>query len=203
MGYNSGNMAMLIFFIATMLFVLAIVFGIIGENAVRNESRDARSRHRPQHRPQPPASATRASPARYRASPSSYRYFSKRYIMTKPEAYFFRRLERIAGAKYYVFPQISIASLLDHKEVGQDWRAALSKIQRKSVDFVLVHKETLVTVYAIELDDRSHDNPNRIRRDDFVNQIFREAGLRLVRFRDTRNMSELDIVRKLQESSRL
>lgn len=126
---------------------------------------------------------------------SSYRYTRKNYIMTRAEFDLFRRLEHIAGAKYYIFPQIHLSSLLNHAVNGQDWRAALAKIQRKSVDFVLVNRKTMMTSYAIELDDKTHDSSApRITRDELVNEIFLDAGIPLVRLRNVHDMNDEDIV---------
>ncbi len=127
---------------------------------------------------------------------SLYKYERKNFIMTKAEAALFRRLERVVGSKYYIFPQIHLSSLLSHEvKNGQDWRAALSKIQRKSVDFVLVNKESLITSFAIELDDRTHDISTRVNRDDFVNEIFRSARIPLVRLRNPSAMTDTDIIK--------
>jgi hypothetical protein len=49
------------------------------------------------------------------------------------------------------------------------------------VDFVVCDAETMQPVYAIELDDASHERQDRADRDDFVNKVFRKAGLPLLR----------------------
>lgn len=119
--------------------------------------------------------------------------------MTSYEGQLFKRLEAISNEKYYVFPQVHLSSLLKHDvNNGQDWRAALSKIQRKSVDFVLVDKVTLETAYAIELDDRTHD-ASRLRRerDELVNEIFFDTGIPLVRLRDIRSLTNEQIISKI------
>lgn len=130
---------------------------------------------------------------------SNYQYDRKKYIMTYSESELFRRLDTIFGMKYHVFPQVHLSSLLNHEvRNGQDWRAALSKIQRKSVDFVLVDKNTLVTACAIELDDRSHDIEwSRVNRDELVNEIFEDSGVPLVRFRFVKSLSDEDIRNKI------
>ena len=133
---------------------------------------------------------------------SPYRYTRKNYIMTRAESELFRRLENIAGTKYYVFPQIHLSSLLSHAVNGQDWRAALAKIQRKSVDFVLVNRETMITSYAIELDDRTHDtSASRIARDKLVDEIFLDAGIPLIRLRNIQDMSDEDIINVLTSAT--
>lgn len=130
----------------------------------------------------------------------SYKYSAKKYIMTSAEADCFERLERICGEKYYIFPQIQLSSLLNHKIKGQNWRAALSRIQRKTVDFVLVERATMRTAYAVELDDRTHDRADRVNRDSFVNQALNSSGIPLVRLRNINRMTDLDIVEAIRSS---
>ena len=60
-----------------------------------------------------------------------------------------------------MFPQVHLSALLDHKVKGQDWRIAFRHINGKSVDYVLCDKATLQPVYAIELDDYTHEPRTR------------------------------------------
>lgn len=63
-----------------------------------------------------------------------------------------------------------------------EWRRGMgSPIAQKHLDFVLCDPHSTRFVAAIELDDRSHDQPKRQRRDQFVNRVLSEAGIRLVR----------------------
>ncbi|MBI3823646.1 MAG: DUF2726 domain-containing protein, partial [Planctomycetes bacterium] len=57
------------------------------------------------------------------------------------------------------------------------------KIAQKHVDFVLCERASSRIVLVIELDDRSHHRPERKRRDLFINQLFRDADILLLRHR--------------------
>ena len=48
-------------------------------------------------------------------------------------------------------------------------------------DFVLADEETLAVVLAIELDDRSHWQPDAIRRDQFKDAALFAAGVSILR----------------------
>ncbi|MDE2040977.1 MAG: DUF2726 domain-containing protein [Patescibacteria group bacterium] len=72
---------------------------------------------------------------------------------------------------------------MDNKVIGQDWYGAFRHIDEKSVDFVLCRKEDLYPVLAIELDDRSHERPDRQQRDREVERILDGSGLPLLRLR--------------------
>lgn len=126
-----------------------------------------------------------------------YFYSRKDYIMTSAEADFFRRLERLARDKYYVFPQIHLSALLKNQTNGKYWKAAFQRINRTSVDFVLVNRETLKTSYAVELDDRTHDAPSRTDRDNGVDRMLADAQIPLIRFRGVNDISDNDIINKI------
>lgn len=113
----------------------------------------------------------------------SYLYSKKQAIMTKTEVNFYLKLQNIIGEKYIVIPQAHISMFLDHKIPGQSWKGAFSRINGKSVDFLICEKEELKPIFAIELDDYSHGREDRVIRDEFVNSIFRESNMILVRFR--------------------
>ncbi len=114
---------------------------------------------------------------------SPYAYRKKQYIMTKSEHNLLRVLEQIFDHRYAIYPQAHLDTFLDHQIAGQDWRAALSTIQRKSVDFLVCDATYGTPVVAIELDDASHNQPSRMERDEKVEAICRQARMPLVRIR--------------------
>lgn len=125
---------------------------------------------------------------------SNYRYYSKPYIMTERENKFFTTLNEIFGSKWYVVPQVHLSALLNYKVKGQNWKAAFRHINGKSVDFVLISKETNKTICAIELDDSTHNYKNRAERDAEVERMFAEAKIPLARFHNVDTISRQEIV---------
>lgn len=85
---------------------------------------------------------------------------------------------------------------------GQEWKYAFSHINGKSVDYVLCNRTSLEPTYAIELDDDTHDKPNRRERDTEVERIFEAANLPLVRFKN-KDVSEGDIIQALANANNL
>jgi len=124
---------------------------------------------------------------------SPYRYRAKNFLISKPEHEFFDVLVASVGDRYYVFPQIHLATILDHKIVGQNCNGAFRHIDEKSVDFVLCDKLNIKPILAIELDDRSHENKNRKDRDKIVEGILKEARLPLLRIENHGNFNKEDI----------
>jgi hypothetical protein len=125
---------------------------------------------------------------------SRYRYYAKPYLMTTRENEFFKLLNDIFGAKWFVIPQVHLSSLLNHKVKGQNWNGAFRHINGKSVDYVLVGKESYKIICAIELDDSTHSRADRIERDNEINRIFHEAKIPLARIGKFENMSRQEIV---------
>jgi hypothetical protein len=130
-----------------------------------------------------------------------YFYSKKDGIMTQAEAKFFHRLQVVAGDRYYIFPQIHLSALLKNETKGRYWKAAFQRINRTSVDYVLVHKDSLQVAYAVELDDWSHNSAKRRSRDTGVGQMLSDVDIPLVRFRDVSTMSDEDIARHFYQAS--
>lgn len=124
--------------------------------------------------------------------PTTYTYMKKQHIMTKYERYFYRRLHHMFGKHYLIFPQIHLDDLFDHRKIGQNWRGALSTIQRKSVDFVICSTDCRILL-AIELDDASHENEDRMKRDKLVDHLFEQAGSCLIRFSNVEGLTDDNI----------
>ena len=55
-----------------------------------------------------------------------------------------------------------------------------NKINRKHVDFLVCDNVSLKPLVAIELDDKSHQQSNRVQRDGFVDEVFKAANLTLL-----------------------
>ena len=140
--------------------------------------------------------------AKGRKSVQRYFYSKKDGIMTQAEAKFFHRLQVVAGDRYYIFPQIHLSALLKNETKGRYWKTAFQRINRTSVDYVLVHKDSLQVAYAVELDDWSHNSAKRRARDCGVEQMLSDVDIPLVRFRDVSAMSDEDIARHFYEVSR-
>lgn len=99
--------------------------------------------------------------------------------MTRYEERLFRILCEIFQGTCYVAPQVQLSKLLNHKVKGQNWQGALSHIDRKSVDFVLLREQDLSVICAIELDDWTHNLRSRKDRGNEVDKLFKSAPILL------------------------
>ena len=130
-----------------------------------------------------------------------YVYTKKACVMTQHELIFYKTLlEAVSGC--VIIPQAHLSMFLDHKVYGQNWSRAFSRINGKSVDF-LICTNNMKPLIVIELDDNTHDRPDRQKRDIFVNSIISDANMPLLRFKGDEWNSEIikrEVARTLKES---
>lgn len=128
-----------------------------------------------------------------------YRYTRKQFFLTRAEHECYDALIAAVGNKYHVFAQVHLPTILDNKVKGQDWRAALAHINRKSVDFVLCDKAYISPKLAIELDDKSHERPDRQERDREVERILGDAGVPLLRLENKGRFDPQELAQRINE----
>ncbi len=122
-------------------------------------------------------------------------YEKRECLLTKSELQFYGVLLRVMDDDMALFAMVRIADLVRVQKGTKKYRSWLNRILSKHVDFVVCDRETLTPLMAIELDDRSHERPERQARDKLVNQVFESSGLPLVRFKVEKEYS-LDAVRQ-------
>lgn len=130
---------------------------------------------------------------------AKYLYTRKQFFLTRAEHECYDALVAAVGDQYHVFAQVHLPTILDNKVKGQDWRAALAHINRKSVDFVLCDKAYISPKLAIELDDRSHERPDRQERDREVERILSDAGVPLLRLENKGRFDRDELTRMIRE----
>jgi hypothetical protein len=86
-------------------------------------------------------------------------------------------LQRQLPSDYFIFPKMRIADIIDATD-GYGLRYRKNIILPKHVDF-LICNSYFNPILAIELNGGSHNRPDRIERDNLVNDIFQVAGLPL------------------------
>jgi hypothetical protein len=67
------------------------------------------------------------------------------------------------------------------------WHAPYGRrLAQKHVDFVLFNPVTGTILAVLELDDKTHDQPERQKRDQFLNRVLAQAHIPLIRIRAAR-----------------
>lgn len=111
-------------------------------------------------------------------------YKPKRYITTLNELKFYKVLMEIAEElNLIVFAQVSLYAIIETKK-NHDKKIEkyyFDKIKAKSIDFVLVDPENCRIKLCIELDDNTHKRTDRIKRDEFIEKLFKDLEINLYR----------------------
>jgi len=105
--------------------------------------------------------------------------FTIRRPLSAPEQVLYFRL-RTALPDHIVLAQVGLSRFLGVKR-GNDFHAWNNRINRMSVDFLVCNKDASV-VAAIELDDASHRNPDRVSADQKKDKALGAAGVPLLRW---------------------
>ena len=144
-----------------------VVFGRVIETALemvvmRNRFRTSKRRKFPRRRPQRGI------------------FQPRRFLLTRNEAAFFRVLTAVVADRYLISCKVRLADIITCAD--RNWRRGhANRIAQKHVDFVVTHASSSRIVAAIELDDRSHLRPDRCLRDAFVNDLFQQMRVLLIR----------------------
>jgi very-short-patch-repair endonuclease len=110
-----------------------------------------------------------------------FEYRRKDGVMTNAERECYHALVSEMGRDYYFFPQMHLDAIVQPTDTRKGRFYAFRHINQKSVDFVACDIKELHPLFAIELDDKTHNQPKRIERDREVERILRGAGIPLIR----------------------
>jgi very-short-patch-repair endonuclease len=139
----------------------------------------------------------KSSLSKTRQKENKYSYRKKDFLISRAEHELMDLLDKAFGNIYYIFPQVHLPSLLNHKVVGQNWHGAFRHIDEKSVDFVICDKQYIKPLLAIELDDKSHEQEERMARDVEVEEILKNAGLPLLRVENHGHFDRIKIIQQI------
>ncbi|WP_227662928.1 DUF2726 domain-containing protein [Marinobacter daqiaonensis] len=116
--------------------------------------------------------------------------------MTEAEGSFYQVLElALPEGRYRLFGKVRVEDLISVKRGldRQTWQSSRNRIKSRHIDIVVVERKTFKPVWAIELDDKSHNSTRRKERDLFLDNAFDAAGLPLLRFKTKRSYTRSDI----------
>ena len=99
------------------------------------------------------------------------------------EKAFYRQLKQFCRKKdMTVFTKVRLLDLLEPVKNQPKYKTYFYKVQAKHADFVLCDTK-LVARYIIELDDSSHNTPDRVERDKFVDTVLQAVGYKVLRLK--------------------
>lgn len=128
----------------------------------------------------------------FRLRKKNYYPYAAKHLLTKREYKFYLLLRREADRNHcLICPKVGLKDLMavtDKKE----YMKYFYKISQKHVDFVICDRDLRV-LFAIELDDSTHDSKEAKERDRFKNRAFAAADIPLKRIRDFDSQSIQDL----------
>ena len=125
-------------------------------------------------------------------------YKPKRYVISLVELNFYNVLFEIAKElDLILFSQVSLYNIIETKYNNQ---TAFNKIRSKTIDFVLVDKKNCRIKLCIELDDNTHNRYYRIERDKFINKLFKDLEINLIRFKASNYYNKDALKKRIEES---
>jgi hypothetical protein len=128
--------------------------------------------------------------------PGEFPYWSRKTLLSNGEQAFAQVLELAAGRARKVAPKVRLADLVACDRAA--WDLGYGRlIGNKHVDFVVVDAATSAILFAVELDDRSHERPARRYRDEFLDKALAAAGIPLIRVKAAAAYRVAELARQL------
>jgi len=121
-------------------------------------------------------------------------YELRPYLLTKAEHSFYGVLKSFLPDNLQVMAKVRLADLIRVKPRSLNYAAANNKIISKHVDFVICKAAPLMPCVVIELNDKSHDKPDRVTRDHFLREALQAANLPLVEVKAAKSYNTDDIM---------
>lgn len=115
---------------------------------------------------------------RHKAENEPLPYCIRDDFLTDAEFQFYQTLRTYLGHSVTICPKVSLGDLFF--AAGENRAGYLNKINRKHVDFLLCDPDSMIPICGVELDDSTHQRPDRMERDRFVDAVYNAAGLPLV-----------------------
>lgn len=110
----------------------------------------------------------------------NYYPYAARHLLTKREYRFYLLLREVADEYHCIIcPKVGVKDLLSVTDQRQ-YMKYFHKIAQKHVDFVICNQD-LYVLFAIELDDSTHETRDARKRDHLKDKAFAAAGIPLKR----------------------
>lgn len=106
--------------------------------------------------------------------------YQKKQLLTNREQAAYYELRKLADQKgLLICPKIRLMDLVEPKGDAKNQQTLKNKVQSKHVDFVICN-QSMHVVCIIELDDTTHLRQDRIERDQFVDEVLKGTGYRII-----------------------
>ncbi len=122
-------------------------------------------------------------------------------LLTPAELNFFNVLKTVMPDELCIMCKVRLADLIkvNRNLPRSDSQSAFNRIQSKHVDFVICRTDDMSIYCVIELDDRSHNQPARQKRDAFVDDALQGAGIQIIHLPVRRSYNIADLQQRLAD----
>lgn len=109
----------------------------------------------------------------------SHNQYSSKNLVTDYEKYFLNIIDNYFGENYRIIPQVPLSSIVDKsKTYSKQYQSELYR----TIDIGIFNKETFEPLLMIEINDKSHAQVERYKRDLKVREILKKANIPLLTF---------------------
>ena|SRR5579862_8850475 len=109
--------------------------------------------------------------------------YDRRYhLLSKGENAFYQALRHVLPPDFQACPKVRVADTITFK-VATATPFDYEKVAKRHVDFLIIENWTTHIRAVIELDDKFHNSAKMKPRDDFINAVFNQANVPIIRIK--------------------
>ncbi len=126
---------------------------------------------------------------------SGSRYVKAECLFTRAELSFLGVLQQAVGDHFATFGKVRVADAINVRSgLGRKtWQHAFNAICAKHFDYVICERGSSKILAVIELNDKTHRQRDRMKRDQLLAGICEEVSLPLIQFDAARSYSVADV----------
>ena len=128
--------------------------------------------------------------------PGTLPYKRRDDFLSSIELSYYKVLTSVLGSRATVLAKVRLADILFVPRPNENI-SFFNRIAQRHVDFLLCESFNMQPVLVIELDDSSHNRPARKKRDQFMDEALRAAGVPILRVRAQKEYSKDEVVAQL------
>ncbi|HAF2405694.1 TPA: DUF2726 domain-containing protein [Salmonella enterica] len=111
--------------------------------------------------------------------------YERKPFLTQNERFFFEKLLNEISDDYHILTQVRLADIIQPNKTfnkkSKQYLALFRQISQWHVDYAIMNKENFNITLVIELDDSSHLQKTRQRRDKILNKALEQSGISIIR----------------------
>lgn len=169
-----------------MTFILLLAFIVFAILFIKEKSKTTSGANKQSIRPEPESTEKEVLPIAGA--------YQKKWLLTYNEKDAYKALKAICDENnLHLMTKVRLLDLVEPIKGNPKYKSYLYKIQAKHIDFVICD-EKLVARCMIELDDNSHNQTDRIARDQFVDQVLQSVGYKILHIRAVTDQTRAEIL---------